>query len=179
MVTGIASFLLIAALNPCPCGFFGDKKRMCLCSRQQIEKYLSKLSGPLLDRIDIQIPIQSVEYETIHDKTKAPISSEELYAKVTQACALQQQRFGTDTIHNATMSSDLIEIHCKVSDEAEQLVKRAFNRLHLSMRGYHKLLKVARTIADLDNQEVIQADHIKESIIYRCLDQTLERMKQQ
>ena len=173
-----ASFLLVAALNPCPCGFFGDKKRMCTCSRQQIEKYLAKLSGPLLDRIDIQIPVQSIEYEAIHDKQTAPLSSQKLYQQVEQAVALQRKRFEDESIHNATMPPDCIEKYCQVADEAEELVKRAFKTLHLSMRGYHKLLKVARTIADLDQHEIIQAAHIKEAVMYRCLDQTLERMKQ-
>ena len=152
---------------------------MCTCSRQQIEKYLAKLSGPLLDRIDIQIPVQSIEYEAIHDKKNTPLSSQELYLQVERACTQQRKRFGTDTIHNATMPPDCIDKYCQVSDEAEELVKRAFKTLHLSMRGYHKLLKVARTIADLDQHEIIQKQHIKEAVIYRCLDQTLERMKQQ
>ncbi len=151
---------------------------MCTCSRQQIEKYLAKLSGPLLDRIDIQIPVQSIEYEAIHDKQTAPLSSQKLYQQVEQAVALQRKRFEDESIHNATRLPNCIEKYCQGADEAEERVKRALKTLHLSMRGYHKLPKVARTIADLDQHEIIQAAHIKEAVMYRCLDQTLERMKQ-
>ncbi len=177
-ITFPASFLLVAALNPCPCGFLGDTKKMCLCSRNTIEKYLEKLSGPMLDRIDLQINIQSVEYETIKDQSAHKPSSQELFTSVEKALGAQQARFNNVSMYNAYMTPDLIEKHCTLSEAAEDIIKKAFEKLHLSMRGYHKILKVARTIADLDQQEIIDESHIKEAIFYRSLDQTLERMRQ-
>lgn len=175
-ITFPASFLLVAALNPCPCGYLGDAKKECNCSRQQIERYLEKLSGPLLDRIDLQISVQSVEYDTIKDTQTTHQSSSELFAAVQTAVAIQHQRFGKATF-NANMSSDLIEKYCILDAGAEQIMKKAFERLHLSMRGYHKILKVARTIADLESTEIITAIHIQEAISYRSLDQTIDAMK--
>lgn len=173
-----AAFLLIAALNPCPCGYFGDKKRTCHCSAVTIQKYLEKLSGPLLDRIDIQINVQSIEYDTIKDQTEDPLSSEILYKKVQNALKIQYQRFNSTMLFNSTMSPDLIDTYCILSAPAEELIKKAFDKLNLSMRGYHKILKVARTIADLEESTIIDAPHIREAILYRSLDQTLEQMKQ-
>jgi len=174
-----ASFLLVAALNPCPCGFLGDKKRSCYCTSQQINKYLSKLSGPLLDRIDLQISVQSVEYDTIKAKHLKNQTSEELFEKIKTALAMQEKRFGKKNVWNAHMAAEQIEQFCILTEPAEQLVKKAFEALNLSMRGYHKLLKVARTIADLDAQELIDTPHIREAIMYRSLDQNLERQRGQ
>ncbi|MGC2310881.1 MAG: YifB family Mg chelatase-like AAA ATPase [Candidatus Babeliaceae bacterium] len=170
-----ASFLLIAALNPCPCGYFGDKKKRCTCSAQSIANYLSKLSGPLLDRIDLQIAIPSLEYETITSPTHNATSSAQLYEQVHCAVERQKKRFAGTNIWNAFMTTDLIDATCLVTAGAQILVKKAFERLHLSMRGYHKLLKVARTIADLENSDTIEEKHIQEAIMYRSLDQTFER----
>jgi magnesium chelatase family protein len=172
-----ASFLLIAALNPCPCGFLGDNKKQCHCSRVTIERYLEKLSGPLLDRIDLQINVPSVEYDTIKTKETNALGSKELYLQVQTAITVQQKRFGNNHMHNAFMSPDLIEIHCILTEKAEEIVKKAFDKLNLSMRGYHKILKVARTIADIEGSEPIDAPHITEAIFYRSLDQSLERMR--
>jgi len=171
-----AGFLLVVALNPCPCGFLGDKKRQCTCSRTQIGKYLGKLSGPLLDRIDLQINVQSVEYETIKQQTTEK-SSAQLFDEVQVALSKQQERFGTDARFNNTMNPDQIDQLCPLTPEAEQLVKQAFDKLRLSMRGYHKILKVSRTIADLDNSDTIQAGHVREAIMYRSLDQYLEQQR--
>lgn len=176
-ITFPASFLLVAALNPCPCGFWGDKKRMCHCSTPQITKYLNKLSGPLLDRIDLQINVQSVEYETIKAKDCTNTSSQELYAPVEQALAIQEARFGSKNILNSFMPTDAIDTYCIVTPAAEELIKKAFDRLRLSMRGYHKILKVARTIADLAVSELIDVPHIQEAIMYRSLDQHLEQQR--
>lgn len=175
-VTFPASFLLVAALNPCPCGFLGDKKRQCSCTRQQIHHYLEKLSGPLLDRIDLQITVPSLEYDDIHQKGDSR-SSEELYAGVQRAVERQSKRFGGTFMFNSTMTPEIIEKHCIITPEAEVIVKKAFDKLHLSMRGYHKLLKVARTIADLEDSEIIQAAHVQEAIMYRSLDHNFERNK--
>jgi len=169
-----ASFLLLAALNPCPCGFYGDTKRPCHCSAVHINRYLEKLSGPLLDRIDIQVPIQSVSYETIEQPTEQQ-SSAQLYTKVAHAVAVQEQRFGNAHIRNGHMSPDLIEKYCTLNPKATTLIKQAFEKLNLSMRGYHKLLKIARTIADLEGAEQIAPVHVQEAITYRSLEQSLRR----
>jgi magnesium chelatase family protein len=172
-----ASFLLVAALNPCPCGYWGDKKRTCHCTSQQINRYLDKLSGPLLDRIDLQISVQSVEYDTIKAQNINAQSSADLYTKIKTALQIQLDRFGTENQWNAHMTPDQIEQFCLLTEPAEQLVKKAFDALNLSMRGYHKLLKVARTIADLENSEMIDMQHVREAVMYRSLDQNLDRQR--
>lgn len=173
-----ASFLLIAALNPCPCGFLGDKTKQCSCSKQQIQKYLSTLSGPLLDRIDLQVPIMAVSYDTLKQKDAKIISSQDLKIGVDKALSMQQKRFNSSLKFNNAMKSDEVEKHCVLTQEAEHLVKMIFESHKLSMRGYHKLLKVARTIADLDESSIINEKHLSESIMYRCLDQYIaEQMK--
>jgi len=172
-----ASFLLIAALNPCPCGFWGDKKRACHCSHQKVTKYLDKLSGPLLDRIDLQINVQSIEYETIKTKTIACTSSKELFTKIEQALVIQNRRFNSDSLWNAHMSPDHVEQYCTLTPGAEAIIKKAFEKLNLSMRGYHKILKVSRTIADLEAQEHIDVPHIQEAIMYRSLEQSMEQQR--
>lgn len=172
-----AGFLMVCALNPCPCGFLGDKKRPCQCSPLQVQRYLGKLSGPLLDRMDLQISVQSIEYETIANKDQSPMSSQELYKKIAVALLTQERRFGTSTILNSTMTPDLIEKHCILTADAQELIKKAFDKLRLSMRGYHKILKVARTIADLESSELIEVAHLQEAIMYRSLDQHLEQQR--
>jgi magnesium chelatase family protein len=169
-----ASFLLVAALNPCPCGFFGDKKKECTCNPQHIKKYLEKLSGPLMDRIDLQINVQSIEYDDLSNSTNN-LSSLELFEPIEKAVIIQTQRFGKQ-IYNSDMTSDLIEQHCILTPDAQEAIKKAFDRLQLSMRGYHKILKVARTIADLNAKQTIELSHILEAITYRSLDQALEKI---
>lgn len=172
-----ASFLLVAALNPCPCGYWGDKKKQCTCSPQQINRYLTKLSGPLMDRIDLQINVQSIEYDQIKTKEIEGESSHDLFAKVATALTMQRARHNGGFVWNAHLSSEAIEAYCLLTPEAELVIKKAFEVLHLSMRGYHKIIKVARTIADLEGQEMIDVPHIQEAIMYRSLDQILERQK--
>lgn len=174
-ITFPASFLLVAALNPCPCGFLGDKKRKCSCTVQQISKYATKLSGPLLDRIDIQVNVQSIDYDTLKDHQIKAQSSYELFEKVKRALTLQEKRFGTQTQWNAHMNPLEIEKYCILTSPAEILLKKAFDTLHLSMRGYHKILKVARTIADLEESELIDTPHIQEAIMYRSLETNMEQ----
>lgn len=172
-----ANFLLVAALNPCPCGFFGDTKRACTCSSFQIEHYLEKLSGPLLDRIDLHVAVQSVTYDTATSKTDDCLSSETIACKVEKAVTLQQQRFAEDTIWNATMTPDQVEKYCILDQAAQQSIKKAFDMLNLSMRGYHKILKIARTIADLEDSAIIQLAHIQEALLYRSLDRFMEHKR--
>jgi magnesium chelatase family protein len=166
-----ASFLLVAAFNPCPCGYWGDKKRTCTCSAQSVTKYLEKLSGPLLDRIDLQIRIPSLDYEQALQKNSQKVtSSADLLHTVMKAVAVQQKRFTSAEMWNAYMTPDLIDKHCVLSQPAQELIKKAFDKLNISMRGYHKLLKVARTIADLEESEIIQHAHVQEAIMYRSID---------
>ncbi len=170
-----ASLLLVAALNPCPCGFLGDKKRSCHCSKQQITRYLGKLSGPLLDRIDLQVNVQSIEYDTITATESISESSEAMYQTVENALQAQKQRFHTENQFNSSMPVEMIETLCNLTADAQRIIKQAFEKLNLSMRGYHKIIKVARTIADLESSEPIDAQHIREAIMYRSLDRYLEQ----
>ncbi len=163
-----ASFLLVAALNPCPCGYLGDSKKACVCSPMQIQKYKDKLSGPLLDRIDIKVTVTSVSYDEAQaTRTVDAISSEKLKIGVTQALQMQQKRFGVEDKSNSMMNANDVEIFCKLTPKAEELLKQAFIKLSMSMRGYHKTLKVARTIADIEQSELIEVKHIQEAIIYK------------
>lgn len=167
-VTFPADFLLIAALNPCPCGYYGDPHRSCRCKGQDIQQYLAKISGPLLDRIDIQVHVASLRYEELTIKQYAT-SSEELYAAVLIACKRQYERFGK-LRYNASMSSEEVAQYCLLTPAAQSALEVAFKRLGLSMRGYHKILKTARTIADLADTALIDQQHIIEAIGYRSLD---------
>lgn len=170
-----ASFILVAALNPCPCGFYGDKTRICTCSRPQIERYLGKLSGPLLDRIDLHIPIEAIDYATVTQTTQTGPTSGALRAMVEEARGRQADRYESSLIHNAQLTAPQVEQYCVLSTEAQQLMAQSFDKLKLSMRGYHKLLKIARTIADLAAAEIIEIPHLQEALGYRSLDQYLER----
>lgn len=172
-----ASLLLVAALNPCPCGFMGDKKRTCFCSKQQITRYLHKLSGPLLDRIDLQVHVQSLEYDMITTHQQESTSSAMLYQKIEIALNVQKKRFAAPDQYNSTMSPDQLEKECILTPGAQEVIKKAFDKLHLSMRGYHKIIKVARTIADLESSELIDATHLQEAIMYRSLDHYLEQQR--
>ena len=165
-------FLLLAAMNPCPCGYMGTPR--CTCSEADISKYLEKISGPLLDRIDIQIEATPVEYNELQTARKTE-SSADVKARVENARARQQKRFDGDakakgTRFNAKMSAVLIKKHCKLGSEAQELLKNVFDTMSLSARAYHKILKIARTIADLDDKPDISIEHIAEAISYRGLD---------
>ncbi len=170
-----ASFLMVAALNPCPCGFYGEKKKECCCSSSQINRYLQKLSGPLLDRIDLQIYVPAVDYETITSKQASGKNSTEIRELVTQTRNIQAQRFENKIKTNASMGSSDIDLFCQLSPAAEDIIKRVFNQNHLSMRGYHKTLKVARTIADLACVSLIDKEHLQEALLYRSLDKYLDK----
>jgi magnesium chelatase family protein len=164
-----ASFMLVAAMNPCPCGFYGDSKRECRCSPSMIQRYRNKISGPLLDRIDIHIEVPAVKYkEMAGDTTGEP--SEKIRARVEAARAIQRQRFGHA---NARMTPKEIKQHCRLDDQCQELLKAAMTELNLSARAYDRILKLARTIADLEAAERIQPTHVSEAIQFRSLDRQL------
>lgn len=167
-----SAFLLIAALNPCPCGYYGEPKKKCICTERQINAYLGKLSGPLLDRIDLHVHVSSINYEEIKSTQENTISSQQMADQVTQAVRVQEKRF--KGYRNSYMSSEQVEQHCELTPQAEQLMKKAFEQMGLSMRRYHKILKVARTIADLEGVETIDSKQLQEAMMYRSLDQKLE-----
>ena len=172
-----AGFLLVVAMNPCPCGFLGDKRQACSCSEKQITYYIDKLSGPLLDRIDIQINVQSLEWDAIKNHDRVTSSSAQLKKSIDKAVAIQEERFKKSGKFNSNMDSVEVEKFCILTESAEQIIKKAFDKLSLSMRGYHKVLKVARTIADLDGCEVIDKQHIQEAVMYRSLDQNRDQRR--
>ena len=168
-----ASFMLVAAMNPCPCGFFTDPQKECTCTPLQIQRYRSKVSGPLLDRIDIQVEVPTLRYQELANKD-AGESSDEVRQRVNAARSIQLQRFVNRKIHaNAQMGAKDIRRYCAVNDAAEKLLETAINKLGLSARAYSRILKVSRTIADLDGSEEIESPHIAEAIQYRSLDRRL------
>ena len=172
-ITFPSSFMLVCAMNPCKCGYFGDPGKKCTCSPQMIKKYLDRVSGPLLDRIDIEIELPSVSFDDIAGKTAAGESSDAIRARVNRAREFSRKRFqaaGDLELPNAKMTPSMVRKHCKLDEEAETLMRDAFDSLGLSARGHDRVLRVARTIADLDGDENINADHIAEAIMYRSLD---------
>lgn len=173
-VTFPADFMLVCAMNPCKCGYYGHPKQKCTCSPQDIRKYLSRISGPLLDRIDIQVEMPSLSYEEIaSDKADATAeTSAAIRDRVNRARAFAQKRYVTeDKLYcNANLSSSQIRKYCKTDATAASILKKAFDRLGLSARGYDRILRVARTIADLDGSEEIKGPHIAEAIQFRSLD---------
>lgn len=168
-----ARFLLVAASNPCPCGWYGDPSRQCNCSLSQIIKYRKKLSGPLLDRIDIHIEVTSLPANLLIEE-KEEESSEDIRKRVEKAREIQKERFKEEGIYfNAHMNPEMIKKYCVMSDEAKKLLKSALENLKISARAYDKIRKVARTIADLDNSEIILPHHISEAIQYRAFDREI------
>lgn len=164
------SFMLVAACNPCPCGFYGDPEHDCNCSPLQIARYLGKLSGPLLDRIDLQVEVPRVKYEALTDAA-TPEDSLSIRARIEKARTIQNQRFRRhDSKGNAQMRPRDLKNFCRLKDDAHQLLRTAFSNLGLSARGHDRILKVARTIADLDSSERIGAAHVAEAIQYRSLE---------
>lgn len=164
------NFMLIASMNPCPCGYYGSNKKECICSEQSINKYIGKISGPMLDRIDIHIEVNSVEYDKLNSGLNGE-SSENIRKRVNAARKIQLERYKDDGIFsNSELSNRLIEKYCKVDDEGKRLLKVAFENLNLSARAYNKVLKISRTIADLEGVDNIRSKHIAEAIQYRALD---------
>jgi magnesium chelatase family protein len=168
------NFMLAAAMNPCPCGNFGNVNQECTCTPQQIQKYISKISGPLLDRIDIHIVVQSVKYKELSSKVPAEPSNI-IRERVMKAREIQHLRFsGRKNLYsNADMQSKEIREFCTIDSASEELLKMAITKLGLSARAYDRILKVSRTIADLSNEPGITSAHISEAIQYRSLDRTM------
>lgn len=169
-----ANFMLVASMNPCPCGNYGSKTHECTCTPAQIAKYRSKLSGPLMDRIDLHIEVDNVTYGDLSSK-EAGESSSEIKKRVDNARNIQLKRFeGTGVYSNSRMNNAMVSEFCKLTPECAQILKLAFERLGMSARAYNRILKVARTIADLEGEENILPSHITEAVGYRSLDRRIK-----
>jgi magnesium chelatase family protein len=165
-----SSIMLVAAMNPCPCGFFGHPTRSCNCSQMAVHKYLSKISGPMLDRIDLHVEVPPVDYNALSSKT-AEETSAEIKKRVDKARKIQMERYkGTGITCNARLTPSLIKKYCVLTDDASKYLELSFERLGMSARAYDRILKVARTIADLDSSEIIEKTHIFSAISFRSLD---------
>jgi magnesium chelatase family protein len=171
-ITYPSKFILVASMNPCPCGYYNDPKNECSCAPYEVKKYLSKISGPLLDRIDMHIEVFPVEYKDLTSKTKNK-SSKEIKEKVDKAREVQISRYKNEKIrYNSQLPPRLIKRFCKLGKEENDLLEIAFKKLKLSARSYNKIIKLSRTIADLDSSENIEVKHISEAIQYRSLDKS-------
>jgi magnesium chelatase family protein len=171
-ITFPSAFMLITAMNPCPCGYYSDSKHPCICTPRQIQRYRSKISGPLMDRIDIHVDVPALAYKDLQQDLQAE-SSQSIRTRVVKARLIQLRRFKHAKIFcNAQMQSRLIKKYCRLDLSCEKLLETAVEKLGLSARAYHRILKCARTIADLDQQEHIKTDHIGEAIQYRTLDRS-------
>ena len=162
--------MLVASMNPCPCGYYGANDKNCTCSRSQIDKYINKISGPLLDRIDIHIEVEAVSYKKLQNESKEE-SSEEIRKRVNKARKIGQERYKKYGIYsNSELTPALTEKYCRLGKSEREILKNAFEKLGFSARAYGRILKVARTIADLDEKRDIEMKHIAEAIKYRDLD---------
>ena len=165
------NFMFIASMNPCPCGYYGSTGKECTCSETQIKNYISRISGPVLDRIDIHIEVQSVNYSYLENENIITESSAEIRKRVNKARKLQLSRYRDYGIYsNSELTPKLLDEFCKLNLPIKRILKSAFENLGLSARAYSRILKVARTIADLDGSEDILLPHISEAIQYRSLD---------
>ncbi len=172
-VTFPAEFMLVAAMNPCPCGFFGDPKRKCRCAPQQVERYRERISGPLLDRIDLHVEAPAVSFDDLRsDETGEPSAA--IRERVFACRKVQQKRFGPGKVRvNARMSSQQFRKYCTLDSDGEGMLRMAMEQLNFSARAHDRILKVARTIADLGGSEAIGGEHVSEAIQYRTLDRKL------
>ena len=169
-VTYPCTIMLISAMNPCPCGYYGHPKRKCICPPNKVASYLSRISGPLLDRFDLHIEVAPVEFEDLSSKASEEPSAE-IRKRVMAAREIQAERFrGTDITCNALITPDKLQEMCPLDDAAQNMLRNVFDNLGLSARAYDRILKVARTIADLGNSEVIQRQHLAAAVQYRSLD---------
>ena len=173
-VTFPCKFMLVAAMNPCPCGYYGDLKRDCRCSHRQVQNYRNKISGPLLDRIDIHVEVPTIEYQEL-STLKDGEPSEQIRERVKRGRAVQRERFKkAGRFHsNAEMGAKETQKYCTLKGEAQDLLKMAISELNFSARAYNRILKVSRTIADMAESEDILANHISEAIQYRSLDRSI------
>ena len=169
------NFMLVASMNPCPCGYYGSKDKACRCTSQMIERYRGKISGPLLDRIDIHIEVSPVKYAKLESNEKIE-SSEQIKLRVNKARKIQIERYKEYGIYsNCELTPKLIEKYCKLDSKGKAILEKSFLKLGLSARAYGRILKVARTIADLDESKNIQVKHIAEAIQYRNLDRAIKK----
>jgi magnesium chelatase family protein len=168
-----ASFILVASMNPCPCGYLGDVRHACKCSPIQIERYMARISGPLLDRIDLHIEVPAVPFQELSAKADGT-SSSVMREQVSRARNVQQERFGAGSGRlNSRMTSRQLRRHCPLDQEGSNLLKSAMEELGLSARAHDRILRVARTIADLEGSKEIRPAHVVEGIGYRSLDRKL------
>ena len=168
-VTYPAQCMLVCAMNPCKCGWYGDPSGRCRCSERDVERYRSRISGPMLDRIDIVVEVPAVHFEDLRSRAEAE-SSASVKKRVDAARAVQNQRFGDGGMCNARMGPEEMRRYCELSGEGAQLMKTAFESMGLTARSYDRILKVARTVADLDGSEAIEPQHIAEAIQYRAVN---------
>jgi magnesium chelatase family protein len=169
-----SAFMLVAAMNPCPCGYHGDTKRACRCSDAVVERYRRKISGPLLDRIDLHVEAPAVEYKELSDTIPAE-SSAAIRERIIKAREIQRHRFAKSkkVSCNARMTHAQLKEHCRLGERGNELLKNAMTDLNFSARAYDRILKVARTIADLADSPSIAPDHLLEALSYRNLDRNL------
>ena len=170
-----ARFMLAAAMNPCPCGYHGDRTRECHCGPPAIQHYVSKISGPLLDRIDIHVDVPAVNYKELRGDGNNAETSGRIRERVIRARDVQLARFaasGERVFSNAQMGAGQIRKHCELGPDSERMIERAMQQQGLSARAHDRILKVARTVADLDGNPGIESKHIAEAIQYRTLDRT-------
>lgn len=169
-----SNVMLVCAMNPCRCGYYGDENRKCRCSESDVARYLGKVSGPMLDRIDIQLEAKSVKYDDLQKPDGE--SSASMRERIVKARKIQQERYKTESVCcNADLSGSLVEKYCVLGESEKSLLAEAFKSMNMSARAYTRILKVARTIADLDAREQIDAMDIAEAIGYRNLDKKLWR----
>lgn len=169
-ITYPCNFMFIASMNPCPCGYFGSKEKECKCKPEQIQKYVNKISGPLLDRIDIHIEVTGIKFSKLQSNQKVE-NSKEIKNRVNKARKIQIERYKEYNIYsNAELTPKLIEKFCKLDNPSKIILEKAFKKLGLSPRAYGRILKVARTIADLEAKYQISQNHLAEAIQYRSLD---------
>jgi magnesium chelatase family protein len=169
-ITYPAKFILVSSINPCPCGFYGDESGRCSCSPIQIKNYLGKISGPLMDRIDLHIEVPSVSFNDISGSSKGE-SSSSIKKRINKARKIQLERYkGEGMYFNSQLKAKQMAVYCSIGKKEKELLKSAFERFNLSARAYNRILKVARTIADLEGSDDIKLEHIAEAIQHRSLD---------
>ena len=162
--------MLVVSLNPCPCGYYGSKDKECTCSDTAIAKYIGKISGPLLDRIDIQVEVPNVKYSKLENEQPSE-SSEKIRERVNKARKIQLERYKENGIFsNSELTPKLMNKYCKLDENGKKIMKNAIEKLGLSARAHDRILKVSRTIADLDEKKNIEAKHVAEAVQYRSLD---------